>query len=34
VAEAGAEPFDLAALLALLIRHGALAGWRRPGDDR
>jgi hypothetical protein len=35
VAEAGSapEPLDLAALLALLIRHGALAGWRRPGDD-
>jgi hypothetical protein len=36
VAEASSapEPLDLAALLALFIRHGALAGWRRPGDDR
>ncbi len=32
VAEAG--DVDLAGLLALFIRHGALVGWRTPGDDR
>ena len=29
----GADPFDLAGSLALLIRHGALIAWFSPGDD-
>jgi hypothetical protein len=29
----GADPFDLAGSLALLIRHGALIAWHSPGDD-
>lgn len=29
----GADPFDLAGSLALLIRHGALIAWLSPGDD-
>lgn len=34
-ASSAAEPggFDLAAILTLLIRHGALVAWRTPGDD-
>jgi hypothetical protein len=29
----GADPFDLAGSLALIIRHGALTAWLSPGDD-
>ena len=32
VAAAGDAPLDLGASLALLIRHGALSAWQRPGD--
>lgn len=33
-AVAGAGDVDFAGLMALLIRHGAIVGWRNPGDDR
>lgn len=32
VAAAGDAPFDLVDSLAILIRHGALSAWHRPGD--